>query len=88
MKKSATRKRSVSAKKKEKKSKPAKGYWHFDHVVQDATEEKMNRIWDSFIDAVEREGLICTGTFHPAGGCGNARGSPTSSGIPMENVAG
>ena len=74
MKKSATRERSVPAKKKGKISQPAKGYWHFDHVVAKATEAKMNRIWDAFIEAVEKEGLYCTGTFHASGGCGKCKG--------------
>ena len=62
-------KRSSVKRKKRAKSMAAKGYWHFDHLVQGATEEKMDRIWDAFIDAVEKEGLICTGTYHPAGRC-------------------
>lgn len=52
-----------------KARKSAKNDWHFDHVVANATEEKMNRIWDAFIDAVEKEGLYCAGSFHAAGGC-------------------
>lgn len=72
MKKFAPQKGRPTAK---KKSKPVKGYWHFDHIVANATEAKMNRIWDGFIVAVEKEGLYCTGTFHPAGGCEECRGT-------------
>lgn len=43
--------------------------WHFDHIVQGATEEKMDRIWDAFIVAVEKEGLVCGGGYHPMGQC-------------------
>jgi hypothetical protein len=74
MKKRAAAKRHPSPKKKNKMGVREKGYWHFDHIVQDATEGKMDRIWDAFIDAVEGEGLVCTGTFHPAGGCPRCKG--------------
>jgi hypothetical protein len=69
MRKDTMPKRATVSKKKRKKAKAVKGYWHFDHLVQGATEEKMGRIWDAFIDAVEKEGLICAGTLHPAGQC-------------------
>ena len=73
MKKSPEPKRPTPAKRAGKKAKPAKGYWHFDHLVQGATEEKMGRIWDAFIDAVEKEGLICAGTYHPGGQCNDCK---------------
>ncbi len=47
----------------------AKGHWHFDHVIQDATAEQMDRIADAFINAVEKEDLYCGGGFHPVGFC-------------------
>ena len=54
-------------------SESAKTDWHFDHVVQDATTEQMDRIVDAFIDAVEKEGLYCGGSFHPVGRCDDCR---------------
>lgn len=50
-------------------SKSAKSNWHFDHVIQHATPEQMDRIVDVFIEAVEKEGLYCGGGFHPVGRC-------------------
>jgi hypothetical protein len=69
MKKSAPQERPAPAKKKEKTSKSAKSDWHFDHVVQNASAEQTDRIWDAFIDAVEKEGLYCGGGLHPVGRC-------------------
>jgi hypothetical protein len=71
MKKSAAPSIRRPAKKRNPKTK--KGEWHISHVVANATEEKMNRIWDAFIDAVEKEGLYCGGGMHPLGLCANCR---------------
>jgi len=42
-------------------------------VVAGATSEQMDRIVDAFIDAVEKEGLYCGGSFHPVGRCDDCR---------------
>ena len=54
-------------------SEPTKTEWHFDHIVAGATSEQMDRIVDAFIDAVEKEGLYCGGSFHPVGRCDDCR---------------
>jgi hypothetical protein len=64
--KTGSRGKKISAKAK-------KGEWHISHVVENATEEKMNRIWDAFIDAVEKEGLYCGGGMHPLGLCADCK---------------
>lgn len=50
-------------------SEPLKNDRHFDHAIQAATPEQMDRIVEAFIDAVEKEGLYCGGGFHPVGRC-------------------
>ena len=39
--------------------------YDFSMVVEQATEEQMDRINDAFVKAVEKEGLSCGGGFKP-----------------------